>query len=321
MNSPSQVRIPQKWQVSEISDLSGKRFLITGGTSGIGLEAARELARAGGEVIIAARNPVKAEHVAKTLGKDRVSWIEADFSSLLSVRSAARKVEKDIDVLILNAGVMAIPFERSEDGIEMQMAVNHFGQFAFAGLIEDRLKDRVISVSSGAHRMGEFGTGSIPDIQERANGVFQGFASDGKIKYSPWRVYGSSKLANLLFTFELERRARLKNRSYSALVVHPGYSDTNLQYVAAQLSGDEKRERAIRFSNKLIAQSAAMGALPTLCAATMRDIPGGSFIGPDGLFEMRGYPRFTRARSLAYDQQLAKNLWHVSEELTTVRWS
>ena len=307
------MRIPNRWQAKDITDQSGKRFLITGGTSGIGLEAAREIARAGGEVIIAARNPKKADQVASQLGRERVSWVEADFASLQSVREAAKQVG-EIDVLLLNAGIMAIPFTSSLDGFEMQIAVNHLGQFAFAGLISDRIKERVVTVSSTAHRMGDFGGGSIDEIEDRiiAERVREG--------YAPWRAYGVSKFANILFTFELERLARSKGYPFIALVVHPGYSNTNLQYVAPEMKGDKRALKAIGFVNKVFAQSASQGALPTLAAATLDGIQGGSFIGPDGFLEIRGYPRFTRARSGAYDQQVARNLWHVSESLTGVTW-
>ena len=304
------MRIPQKWQASDIGDLTGKRFLITGGTSGIGLEAAREIARSGGDVVIAARNIKKAEEVSERLGRARVSWIEADFSSLQSVRNAARGLDGDFDVLILNAGIMAIPFTLSSDGYEMQMAVNHLGHFAFAALLASQIRERVVTVSSSAHRMGDFGGGSLDEIESRFNG------EAARERYSPWRVYGTSKLANILFTFELERIARARNYPFAALVVHPGYSNTHLQYVAPEMKGDKRALKAISLVNRLVAQDASQGALPTLAAATIPGLQGGSFIGPDGLMEIRGYPRFTRARSLAYDQQLARNLWQVSEDLT-----
>ena len=307
-------RIPKDWDATDIPDQSGRRFLITGATSGIGLEAARELVRAGGEVIIAARNPIKAERTVLALGKERTSWVECDVASLNSVRSAVRQVEGEIDVLILNAGVMAIPFSSNEDGFEMQMGTNHMGHFALATLLKDRIKERVVTVSSSAHRMGEFGSGSLDEIESRI------IAERLRDSYSPWRVYGNSKLANMLFGFELERRARRDGYRFTSLVVHPGYSDTNLQYVAADLSGDANRKKVISWMNRIIAQDASRGALPTLAAATLDSLHGGALIGPDGLFEMRGSPRLTRARSLAYDQQLASNLWHVSEELAGVRW-
>ena len=310
----SAYRIPKGWRASDIPDLAGKRYLITGGTSGIGLEAARELIRSGGEVVIFARNPIKAEQTVLSLGRERASWVECDVASLRSIRSAVRNVEGDFDVVILNAGVMAIPFTSNEDGFEMQMATNHLGHFALSLLLKERIRERIVTVSSSAHRMGDFGSGSLDEIEERI------VAEEIQDSYSPWKVYGTSKLANLLFGFEIERRARRDERGFTSLVVHPGYSDTNLQYVAADLSGDERRKKAIGWVNRFVAQDATMGALPTLAAATIPDLHGGAFIGPDGLIEMPGHPRLTRARSIAYDQQLASNLWHVSEELTGIRW-
>ena len=310
----STLRIPKGWGASDIPDLSCKRFVITGATSGIGLEAARELVRAGGEVIIAARNPIKAERTVLALGRERSSWVECDVSSLDSVRSAARKINGEFDVLILNAGIMAIPFTSNEDGFEMQMATNHLGHFALAALLKDQITSRVVTVSSSAHRMGDFGSGSLDEISSRI------IAEEIKDSYSPWKVYGTSKLANMLFGFELERRARANDLQFTSMVVHPGYADTNLQYVAADLTGDQNRKKAISWMNRLMAQDASMGALPTLAAATIEDLHGGALVGPDGFLEMRGHPRLSRARSLAYDQQLASNLWQVSEELTGVTW-
>ncbi len=310
----STLRIPTGWSASDIPDLSGKRFVITGATSGIGLEAARELVRAGGEVIIAARNPIKAERTVLALGRERSSRVECDVSSLNSVRSAARKINGEFDVLILNAGIMAIPFTSNEDGFEMQMATNHLGHFALAALLKDQITSRVVTVSSSAHRMGDFGSGSLDEISSRI------IAEEIKDSYSPWKVYGTSKLANMLFGFELERRARANDLQFTSMVVHPGYADTNLQYVAADLTGDQNRKKAISWMNRLMAQDASMGALPTLAAATIEDLHGGALVGPDGFLEMRGHPRLSRARSLAYDQQLASNLWQVSEELTGVTW-
>lgn len=310
----STLRIPKGWSASDIPDLSGKRFVITGATSGIGLEAARELVRAGGEVIIAARNPIKAERTVLALGRERSSRVECDVSSLDSVRSAARKINGEFDVLILNAGIMAIPFTSNEDGFEMQMATNHLGHFALAALLKDQITSRVVTVSSSAHRMGDFGSGSLDEISSRI------IAEEIKDSYSPWKVYGTSKLANMLFGFELERRARANDLQFTSMVVHPGYADTNLQYVAADLTGDQNRKKAISWMNRLMAQDASMGALPTLAAATIEDLHGGALVGPDGFLEMRGHPRLSRARSLAYDQQLASNLWQVSEELTGVTW-
>jgi NAD(P)-dependent dehydrogenase (short-subunit alcohol dehydrogenase family) len=193
----------------------------------------------------------------------------------------------------------------------MQMATNHLGHFAFAGLIRDRVKSRIVTISSQAHRMGSFGDGSLTSIRDICL---------GRNKYSPWGAYGASKLANLLFTFELERIASAKDWKLTAIAAHPGYSNTNLQSVAPKMRGNIWEERGTAFMNGVIAQSASRGALPTLCAATFPNLYGASFIGPDGLLEMRGFPKAVRARSIAYDQELANNLWNVSEELTGVVW-
>lgn len=304
-------RIPRGWSASDIPNLTGKRFLITGGTSGIGKEAARELARAGGQVTITARSEKKGQETCKEISASRSEFLVMDLNDVESVRKAARQVTEEIDVLILNAGVMAIPLTKTSDDFEMQMGTNHLGHFAFAGLIREKIRSRVVSVSSQAHRTGNFGDGSLEAIRDICL---------GRSKYSAWGQYGTSKLANLLFTFELERRARKANWSFSAFAAHPGYSNTNLQSVSPKVRGRMVEERATALVNAVVAQSAAKGALPTLCAATFPNLYGASYIGPDGLLEMRGYPKAVRARSIAYDQTLAQNLWSISEELTGVSW-
>jgi NAD(P)-dependent dehydrogenase (short-subunit alcohol dehydrogenase family) len=304
-------RIPNRWSATDIPDLTGKKFLITGATSGIGKEAARELARVGASVTIAARDLAKAEKVKSELSNSRIDLLKLDLTDLESVRSAAREIDYEIDVLILNAGIMAIPFRTTKDGFEMQIGTNHLGHFAFAGLIRNRVKERVITVSSQAHRTGSFGSNTSDSIRDICL---------GKNKYSAWGAYGASKLANLLFTFELERIARRNNWRFNAFAAHPGYSNTNLQAVGPQFRGNIWEERATSFMNAVVAQSASRGALPMLCAATFPNLYGATYLGPDGFMEMRGFPKAVRARSIAYDQNLAANLWQVSEELTGVNW-
>jgi len=304
-------RIPKRWSAADLPDQTGKRFLITGATSGIGKEAAREVARAGGTVIIAARSLSKAEKVKSELSPKRIEILELDLTDLESVRRAAKNLNGEIDVLILNAGIMAIPKLMTKDGFEMQMGTNHLGHFAFAGLIRNRVRSRIVSVSSQAHRTGNFGVGDKEAIQDICL---------GRNKYSAWGAYGNSKLANVLFTFELERRARANNWGFRACAAHPGYSNTNLQSVGPQFRERIWEERATSFMNSIIAQSASRGALPTLCAATFPDLYGATYIGPDGFMEMRGFPKAVTPRSIAYDQELSSNLWQVSEELTGVVW-
>jgi NAD(P)-dependent dehydrogenase (short-subunit alcohol dehydrogenase family) len=206
---------------------------------------------------------------------------------------------------------MATPLSHTKDGFELQLGTNHLGHFALAGLLHSKVTDRIVSVASQAHRLGNFGDGSKEEIFRRAKGIGA---------YKPWGAYGDSKLANLLFTNELQRRAMKNNWRFSAYAVHPGYSNTNLQSVSPAMRGASAEARVTAAANALIAQSASRGALPTLCAATHSPLVGASYVGPDGFMEMRGFPKLTRAAGIAYDQELAANLWAVSEELTGVTW-
>ena len=304
--------IPDNWNASQMPDLTGKRFLITGATSGIGLAAATELARRNANVVITARSVEKARDAIKKIGPGLVDYILMDLTDLESVKRAAARVDRAFDVVVLNAGVMATPFTKTVDNFELQMGTNHLGHFAFAGLIKNQIKDRLVVVSSFAHKMGSFGDNSQETIRNLCLGIG---------KYQKWQVYGASKLANLLFVSEIERLRIEKNWSFIPLAVHPGYSDTNLQAVASQMRGAAAEEKITMMINKILAQPASQGALPTLAASVYPDLIGASFIGPNGFMEMRGTPKLTRAKALAYDQLLAKNLWQVSEELTKVSWS
>ncbi len=304
--------IPDNWNASQMPDLTGKRFLITGATSGIGLAAATELARRNANVVITARSVEKARDAIKKIGPGLVDYILMDLTDLESVKRAAARVDRAFDVVVLNAGVMATPFTKTVDNFELQMGTNHLGHFAFAGLIKNQIKDRLVVVSSFAHKMGSFGDNSQETIRNLCLGTG---------KYQKWQVYGASKLANLLFVSEIERLRIEKNWSFIPLAVHPGYSDTNLQAVASQMRGAAAEEKITMMMNKILAQPASQGALPTLAACVYPDLIGASFIGPNGFMQMRGTPKLTRAKALAYDQLLAKNLWQVSEELTKVSWS
>ena len=304
--------IPDNWNASQMPDLTGKRFLITGATSGIGLAAATELARRNANVVITARSVEKARDAIKNIGPGLVDYILMDLTDLESVKRAAARVDRAFDVVVLNAGVMATPFTKTVDNFELQMGTNHLGHFAFAGLIKNQIKDRLVVVSSFAHKMGSFGDNSLDAIRNLCLGIG---------KYQKWHVYGASKLANLLFVSEIERLRIEKNWSFIPLAVHPGYSDTNLQAVASQMRGAATEEKITMMINKILAQPASQGALPTLAACVYPDLIGASFIGPNGFMETRGTPKLTRAKALAYDQLLAKNLWQVSEELTKVSWS
>ena len=301
----------EKWTVDRIPDQSGRLAVVTGSNSGLGMIVARELARAGARVVLACRNVEKGETAAEEVrdaAPDAEVRVESlDLSSLDSVREFAerfRAADEGLDLLINNAGVMAPPRKETADGFELQFGTNHLGHFALTGLLigamDGRDDARVVTVSSGAHRMGRL---DFDDLQwER--------------RYRRWGAYGQSKLANLLFALELDRRLHAAGSPISSLGAHPGYAATNLQSAAAP-----KVDRIVmRVTNLVIAQSAEMGALPLLYAATDPGAEGGTYIGPDGIAEQRGHPKVAAISSTAQDEDLARRLWEESEELTGVRF-
>jgi len=297
--------IARGWDASDIGDLTGKSFLITGGTSGIGKETALELARAGAHVTITARDAAKGAAVVAEIAKESVAFQLLDLADLASVKKFAKDFTQPVDVLILNAGVMATPFSLTKDGFEMQMGTNHLGHFALAGLLREKVSERIVAVSSQMHRTSRISGITEDELRNRCRGIGA---------YNPWSAYALSKLANLLFIHEFERRSNRNGWGIEAIAAHPGYAATNL------ISGASVQDRAGSLANAIFAQSAARGALPTLCAATFPGLYGASYIGPDGFMELRGFPKLTRAAAIAYDQRLAAQLWSVSEELTGVTW-
>jgi len=288
-----------RWTPADIPDQSGRHLVITGGNSGIGFEAARMLAGAGARVTLAVRDVAKGERAAAEIG-GAVGVRELDLSRLDSVRAFAAATREPVDVLVNNAGVMVPPFARTADGFELQLGTNHLGPFALTNLLLPRITDRVVTVSSGAHRMGRL---NFDDLNWERR------------PYRRWAAYGQSKLANLLFTLELERRLTAAGSPVRALAAHPGYSATNLQFGY----GNRVVDRLMTVLNRMVAQSAAMGALPTAYAAT-QDLPGGSYVGPDGRNEIGGYPTLVGRSVAARDVGLAERLWSASEELTGVRF-
>lgn len=304
-----------KWTAADIPDLSGKLAIVTGANSGLGLETTRGLAAKGASVIMACRTKARAEAaidelVGDGIARERLEFRACDLSSLASIRSFAEGVlaEREvIDLLINNAGVMALPYRKTADGFEMQLGTNHLGHFALTGLLIDRLLEtpgaRVVTVASIAHRIGQI---HFDDLQWTR-------------RYRKWPAYGQSKLANLLFTFELQRR--LDQRSGTELIAvaaHPGYASTNLQLVGPQMAERGLFERIHVLGNRVVAQSARRGAQPSLYAATMPEVGGGEYYGPDGPGEIKGYAKRTRAQPKAYDAEVARRLWEVSVELTGV---
>jgi NAD(P)-dependent dehydrogenase (short-subunit alcohol dehydrogenase family) len=286
-----------KWTTDNMDPQDGRTFVITGANSGIGLEAARALGAAGARVVVACRDTAKGEHAVAELDGD-FDVRRLDLADLASVRGFASELEGDVDVLINNAGVMAVPRARTADGFEMQLGTNHLGHFALTGLLLDRLRDRVVTISSGAHRFGRMNFGDL--MSER--------------HYQRWLAYGQSKLANLLFMQELQRRLETADSSLRSVAAHPGYAATNLQFHTQSI-----QDKLMGLGNHIFAQSAAMGALPTLYAAT-EDIPGGAYVGPDGLAEQRGHPHLVGMSGAARNSESARKLWDESEELTGVSY-
>jgi NAD(P)-dependent dehydrogenase (short-subunit alcohol dehydrogenase family) len=303
--------VSSNWTADEIPDQRGRLAIVTGANSGLGRIAARELARHGANVIIASRDSAKGAEAASAIKAAFPSAIaeaaQVDLANLGSIRAFAARIRAGhdhIDLLVNNAGVMAAPYRRTADGFELQFGTNHLGHFALTGLLLQLLREgddpRVVTVSSNAHRRGRM---RFDDLQ-------------GEHRYARWGAYAQSKLANLLFAFELNRRLKAAGWRLISVVAHPGYSATNLQ-----LSGPPPHERIVmRLANLLLAQPAEMGALPILYAATAPDLPGGSYAGPDGMGEMRGHPVLVRATERANDEEDARRLWEISERLTGVTY-
>ncbi|MDF3300307.1 oxidoreductase [Streptomyces tropicalis] len=292
---------PDTSRAAALPDLTGRTALVTGANSGIGLAAADALARAGAHVVLAVRDPERGRAAADRIpGSTEVRRL--DLADLDSVRAFAAAWSDPLDLLINNAGVMMLPKQRTKDGFEMQFGTNHLGHFALTNLLLPHVTDRVVTVSSGAHRWGN------PRID------FDDLNLDSG--YTPQRAYARSKLANLLFTLELQRRLAEAGSPVRALAAHPGWAATNLQSHAA----NPVVRVAMQVGNRFLAQDDRAGAQPTLYAAT-RDLPGASYVGPDGPGEMRGAPTLVGRSRAASDPVVARRLWTVSEELTGAAFS
>src|SRR4051794_13924450 len=290
-------------------DLAGRRAVVTGANSGLGFQIARELALHGASVVLAVRDVGRGEEAAGRIGQpDRVEVRRLDLADLASVREFAAGFSGGLDLLVNNAGVMALPRRTTKDGFEMQLGTNHLGHFALTGLLLPRLLEtpgaRVVTMSSGAHAYGRI---KFENLQ-------------GERHYQRWLAYGQSKLANLLFAFELARRAALAGLDLTSVAAHPGYAATNLQMQAGQMEGSRLKQLTGGAANRLFAQSDAQGALPALYAATAPDVSGGEYFGPDGHAGTRGYATRAQAAKSARDPELAARLWTVSEELTGVTY-
>jgi NAD(P)-dependent dehydrogenase (short-subunit alcohol dehydrogenase family) len=284
---------------ADIPDLTGRSVIVTGANSGIGRAAAHALAGAGARVVLAVRDLDKGQAAAATM-PGQTEARQLDLANLASVRDFAAAWEGDIDILINNAGVMVPPLTRTADGFELQFGTNHLGHFALTNLLLEHVTGRVVTVSSTGHRVGSI---DFDDLNWEHK------------PYKAWRAYGQSKLANLLFTAELQRRVTAAGSAVLATAAHPGYAATNLQFHSQRRWMD----LVSVVGNRLLAQDADGGALPTLYAA-VADIPGNSFAGPGGFMEQRGAPKLVERSSAAKNPDVARRLWDVSEQLTGVRF-
>lgn len=303
-----------RWSAADLPDCGGKTVLITGANSGLGYETALALAGKRARVLLACRDQGKG---AAALAQIRaahpdaqVELVRLDLASLADIRRCAQEVAAQhprLDVLMNNAGVMALPQRATADGFEMQIGTNHLGHFALTGLLLAPLlaapAARVVTLSSGAHRIGRM---AFDDLHSRQ-------------RYRPWGAYGQSKLANLLFAYELQRRFAAAGAKAISVAAHPGYAATNLQVVGPRMEGSSFKERIMAIG-ALFAQSAAMGALPQLYAAAAPDVQGGAYYGPDGIGELWGHPRVVQSNTASQDRAAAQRLWELSEQLTGVRY-
>ena len=295
-----------KWTADQIPDQTGRTAVVTGANSGLGLSTARELARTGAHVVLACRNLEKGEPALTEVGSG-AELEQLDLASLESVKAFAERFlasHDGLDLLINNAGLMAPPRGVTADGFELQFGTNVLGHFALTGrllgALEGREDARVVTLSSNAHKLGRI---NFDDLQSER-------------RYSRWRAYNQSKLGDLMLALELDRRLRAAGSTVRSVAAHPGYSATNLQSAAAPAV-----DRAIMaVTNRLLAQSEDMGALPTLYAATYPGLEGGTYVGPDGLMEQRGHPEPVTPTKSARDEEAAGRLWDVCEELTGVHY-
>ncbi len=299
-----------KWTADDMPDCSGATVVITGANSGLGFEATKAFARNGTHVVMACRSTARGEEASDTIRDDlpgaSLSVYELDLADLDSVRRFADAVTDEvvrIDVLCNNAGVMALPRNETVDGFETQFGVNHLGHFALTGLLFEALQaapnPRVVTQSSWLHTRGRI---DFEDIH-------------GESSYDEWDAYAQSKLANLLFAYELDRRY---GDELASVGCHPGYAATNLQRRGPERAGSRLWLALIAVANRLFAQSPAKGALPMLYAATASSIDGGDYVGPDGPMNMRGPPAKQASSAKSHDEETAERLWDVSEELTGV---
>ncbi|MEE8604983.1 MAG: SDR family NAD(P)-dependent oxidoreductase [Candidatus Aminicenantaceae bacterium] len=296
----------KKWDSNDIPDQKDRIAIVTGSSSGIGYETARVLANKNAEVIMAVRNLQKGnaalDKIKAGYQDANVKVMELDIASLESVRRFTEDFKKNysrLDLLINNAGVMMPPYSKTADGFELQFGTNHLGHFALTGLLMDLIinteSSRVVNVSSTSHKSGKIDFDDL-DWEKRT--------------YKKMRAYGDSKIANIYFTYELQRNLEKAGSKTIAVASHPGWTATELQ----------RHVGIVNFLNRFFSQGIDMGALPTLYAAIAPDVKGGDYYGPAGWLEMRGYPKKIESNELSHDQKISKKLWEASEELTGIKW-
>ena len=302
------------WSAADVGDLTGRVALVTGANSGIGYETARVLARHGAHVLLACRSEDNGRRARDKLecelDRSSLELLTLDLADLVSVRRAADAVRSEharLDLLVNNAGVMGTPYRQTADGLELQMATNHFGHFALTGLLLERIvtteRSRIVTVSSHMHRIGRL---HLDDLA-------------GSTPRDTWVTYGTSKLANLLFTLELSRRLEAAGLPTRAVAANPGWTRSNLAGNGAALGPSRVRRKVARTTGTTLGQSAASGALPVLCAATSPAVHNGQYVGPARAFGLVGPPRRARPSRRARDERAAAALWAASAELTGVR--
>jgi len=305
----------QDWTLHDMPGFGGKRIIITGANSGIGLEAARMLATKGARITLAVRSLERGAEAAAVIRRETpdadVDVAHLDLANLDSVRKFAADFlasHDELTVLINNAGVMAVPLRKTADGHELQFGTNHLGHFALTGLLLPLLLKspgaRVVTVSSAAHRRGRIDFDNL----------------DGRRSYSKWGAYSQSKLANLLFAVELARRLQAAQADAISVACHPGWAATNLTSGASRLTDQPLRLGLSRLGSRVALQDARMGALPTVYAATAPWLRGGEYVGPTGFVGMRGQPGIVEPKPSAHDADVARRLWELSEMRTCVHY-
>lgn len=305
-----------KWTTTNTPDLTGKTIIVTGGNSGLGYESVKALSDKNATVILASRSQARGEkardEILTAVPHAQIDVLTLDLANLSSIKQFADTFKakySQLDVLMNNAGIMGIPRKETADGFEMQFGINHLGPFALTGQLIDHLmqteNSRVVTVSSNLHKQGQI---NMNDLQ-------------AKRSYSNWAAYNNSKLANLLFTYELQRRLTAVNAPTISVAAHPGFSSTSIQQGGSNKEASFLQSAFLSIVSLFMAQSASMGALPQLYAATMPDVSGGDYYGPDGRSEMSGYPQKTTSSPTSNDAELAKQLWEASEELTGVAYA